>query len=130
MAGPRGSRYYDIFLRQQLELVNKDKNTVINEEGFRLLVEIKKESSIVAAARSLDISYRKAWGLLRQIEDLLGFRLVQRNRGGSSGGKTFLTVEGLELIGAYSALRSTLDSAVHDPVKEFFNRINKIPVSL
>jgi molybdate transport repressor ModE-like protein len=130
MAGPKGSRYYDIFLRQQLELVKKDENTVLNEEGFRLLVEIKKESSIVAAARSLDISYRKAWGLLRQIEDLLGFRLVQRSRGGRTGGRTFLTEEGLELTGAYSELRKKLDSAVHDPVKEFFNRINKIPVTI
>jgi molybdenum-dependent DNA-binding transcriptional regulator ModE len=62
MAGPRGSKYYDIFLKQQLELVTKDDDLIINEEGFRLLVEVRKEQSIVAAARNLNISYRKAWG--------------------------------------------------------------------
>jgi molybdate transport repressor ModE-like protein len=126
MAGPKGSKYYDIFLKQQLLLVTKADDAVINEEGFLLLLELQKEQSIVAASRNLDISYRKAWGLLREIENLLGFKLVGKHRGGEAGGKTYLTQEGTELIMAYTNLKRDLDSAVHDPVKTFFNSINKI----
>jgi len=126
MAGPLGSKYYDIFLKQQLQLVTKDDDLVINEEGFRLLVEVGKEQSIVAAAKNMKISYRKAWGLLREIESVLGFSLVGKHRGGKSGGKTDLTDEGLELIDAYNSLKTELEEKVHDSIKNFFKKVNKI----
>jgi molybdate transport system regulatory protein len=126
MAGPRGSKYYDIFLKQQLQLVTKEDDIVINEEGFTLLTEIKKKQSIVAASRNMGISYRKAWGLLRKIEYVLGLQLVGKHRGGKAGGKTELTQEGIELTEAYINLKRDLDLAVHDTVKTFFNNINKI----
>lgn len=126
MAGPKGSKYYDIFLKQQVQLVTKDDDNVIDEEGFTLLTEIQNEQSIVAAARNMGISYRKAWGLLREIEYVLGFSLVGKHRGGKAGGKTELTPEGAELAGAYINLKKDLDYAVHDKVKAFFERINKL----
>ena len=126
MAGPKGSKYYDIFLKQQLHLVTKDEAIVINEEGFTLLTEIKKQQSIVAASRSMGISYRKAWGLLRKIEYVLGLQLVGKHRGGKTGGKTDLTQEGIELTEAYSNLKRDIDFAGHDLIKTFFNRINKL----
>lgn len=126
MAGPKGSKYYDIFLKQQIRLVTLEDDTIISEEGFTLLTEIKKEQSIVAAARNMDISYRKAWGLLRQIENVLGFQLVGKHRGGKAGGKTDLTSEGVELTNAYIDLKAELEDNVHDTVKSFFKRINKI----
>lgn len=126
MAGPKGSKYYDIFLRQQLQLVTKEDDTVINEEGFRLLAEVKKEQSIVAAAKNLGISYRKAWGLLREIESVLGFQLTGKHRGGKAGGKTDLTPEGIELIDAYLNLKTELEEKVHDSIKKFFKKVNNI----
>jgi hypothetical protein len=33
MAGPKGSKYYDIFLKQQLQFVTKENDIVLNEEG-------------------------------------------------------------------------------------------------
>jgi len=126
MAGPKGSKYYDIFLKQQVQLVTREDDAIIKEEGFTLLAEVKKEQSIVAAARNMGISYRKAWGLLRQIENVLGFQLVGKHRGGKAGGKTDLTVEGLELTDAYIDLKAELENNVHDTVKSFFKRINKI----
>jgi molybdate transport repressor ModE-like protein len=128
MAGPKGSKYYDIFLKQQIQLVTREDDTIISEEGFTLLAEIKKEQSIVAASRNMGISYRKAWGLLREIENVLGFQLVGKHRGGKAGGKTDLTIEGLELTNAYIDLKSELQEKVHDTVKSFFKRINKITV--
>jgi molybdate transport system regulatory protein len=126
MAGPKGSKYYDVFLKQQLQLVTKDDDTVINEEGFTLLTEIQKERSIVAASRNMGISYRKAWGLLREIEKVLGFQLVGKHRGGKAGGKTDLTSEGTELTEAYLNLKKDLDLVVHDTIKLFFKQINKL----
>lgn len=125
MAGPKGSKYYNIFLKQQIQLVSEDE-VIINEEGFRLLREIEKEQSIVAASKNMGISYRKAWGLLRDIEYALGFSLVGKRRGGKAGGRTTFTEEGKELLDAYSDLVKDLESTDKEVIRTFFRRINDI----
>jgi molybdate transport system regulatory protein len=125
MAGPKGSKYYDIFLSHQVQLVTGEE-TLISEEGFRLLLEIGKTMSIVAASKNLGMSYRKAWGLLRQIEYNLGFSLVGKKRGGKSGGRTTFTPEGAELLDAYQKLVIDLESTDREAVRTFFKRINHI----
>lgn len=125
MAGHKGSKYYNIFLEQQVKLV-ADNATVISEEGFRLLLEIESRNSIVSAAKELGISYRKAWGLLRDIERSLGFHLVGKQRGGRDGGRTVFTPEGKELLGAYKELISGLELSGKEPIRNFFRSINSI----
>jgi molybdate transport system regulatory protein len=125
MAGRKGSRYYDIFLKHQVHLVTGDE-TLITEEGFKLLLEVGKTGSIVAGAKNLGISYRKAWGLLRQIEYNLGFSLVGKRRGGKAGGRTSFTPEGRELLEAYQKLIVELESTDREAIRTFFRRINNI----
>jgi molybdate transport system regulatory protein len=129
MAGPKGSKYYDIFLKHNIQLVTRDEKSIISEEGFNLLLEVRNEESIVSAARNLGMSYRKAWGLLRDTERILGLQLVGKHRGGKAGGKTYLTGEGIQLVGAYSSLLEELDRLSHDHIRAFFNRINEISES-
>ena len=126
MAGPIGSKYYDIFLKHQVQLVTGDEDIVINEEGFRLLIEIGKEQSIVAAARNMNISYRKAWGMLRDIEYILGFSLAGKRRGGKAGGRTTFTTEGKILLDAFMALKTELDVSDKEIIRTFFRKINTI----
>jgi molybdate transport repressor ModE-like protein len=127
MAGPKGSKYYDIFLKHQIQLISAG-DIIIEEEGFILLREIEKEKSIVAAAKNMGISYRKAWGLLRDIESSLGFSLVGKRRGGKAGGRTTFTNEGKELLDAYTTLISDLESSDKDVIRTFFRRINDLKV--
>ena len=126
MAGHKGSKYYDIFLRYEIWLEKMDSGKVLTGEGFGLLLEIEKSGSLVAAANNLSISYRKAWGLLREIEEHLGFHLVEKTRGGASGGRTVLSPEGSELLIAYRALHNETDIAMKNIAKVFFRRINEI----
>ena len=126
MAGPIGSKYYDIFLKHNVLLVTSDDIEVIKEEGFRLLQEIESEQSIVAAAKNMKISYRKAWGLLRQIEYDLGFPLVGKKRGGNAGGRTTFTPEGKKLLDAFTSLQSDLEAADKEIIRSFFRKINSI----
>jgi molybdate transport repressor ModE-like protein len=126
MAGPIGSKYYDIFLKHNVQLVTGDEDIVITEEGFMLLTEIEKELSIVAAAKNMQISYRKAWGLLREIEYTLGFSLVGKKRGGKAGGRTTFTPEGKMLLDAFTNLKTDLEAADKEIIRLFFKKINSI----
>jgi molybdate transport repressor ModE-like protein len=126
MAGPKGSRYYDIFLRHNVWLETRGEDIVISAEGLDLLREVSRSESIVKSAKNMKISYRKAWGLLREVEDLIGFKLIEKHRGGASGGKTILTREGKALVIAYEDLNNEIDIALKDIAKRFFRRINEI----
>jgi len=125
MAGDRGSKYYDIFLRHQLEMISGDE-IIISEEGFRLILAIEKYQSITSAANELGISYRKAWGMVRDIENNLGFCLAGKKRGGKSGGRTILTAEGMALASAYRDLLVELDQSDKEIIRKFFRRINPL----
>ncbi len=51
------------------------------DTAIRLLNEIEKQGNLRAAANSCGYSYRKAWDILKQLENLLGSTLVDMQRG-------------------------------------------------
>lgn len=126
MAGHKGEPYYDIFLKYEIWLETISKVKVLDGEGFALLVEIGATGSLTASARNMGMSYRKAWGILRDVEQHLGFQLVEKRRGGASGGRTNLSQEGRQLVTAYNSLHHDTDIAMKTMAKVFFNRINEI----
>ena len=125
MAGSKGSKYYDIFLDYTIQLNHREKGEIMKVHHFALLNVINEIGSIKEAAGKLDISYRKAWGIIQKMEEELGFSLVNRIRGGSQGGKTTLTEDGLKLIHAHKELRIEFDKAIHVYTKKFFHELNQ-----
>ncbi len=82
-------------------LSTPDAEIVFGSGKCRLLQAIDQLGSLSAAAESLNISYRKAWGDLKKAEQHIGKQLIIKNRGGSGGGQTSLTPEGAKLVKAY-----------------------------
>ncbi len=69
-----------------------------------LLVQVADSGSLLQAARTLGLSYRRAWDLARQGEQLLGAPLLQMQRGRGSR----LTDLGARLVHADQHLRGRL----------------------
>ncbi len=124
MAGSKGSKYYNIFLDYNVKLDHKKKGNLLNDYKFKLLLEINNSGSLKAAADKLGVSYRKAWGNVEDIENGLGFRLLERQRGGATGGKTTLTDEGMKLIEAYDELKTEFNNSIYKITKKFFHSLN------
>ena len=82
---------------------------VFGDGKWRLLKAVEKHGSLSAAAESLGISYRKAWGDIRKMEECLGARLAVRMRGGDRGGRTHLTDCGRQWIAGYERFRADLE---------------------
>lgn len=125
MAGPKGSKYYDIFLKFKVWLENTKGESILGNGKFELIEGIDQLGSLKAAADKLGISYRKAWGMIRDAEEKLGFCLTEKHRGGQHGGNSTLTPEGKELIEAYKELLIEFDDAIYQITKKFFNKVNK-----
>ena len=94
-------------------------------KALKLLKEIDGQGSLKKAALKMGLSYRKAWGDIRDAEDFLSFSLIETVRGGKDGGLSKLTVEGKDLIAAFNELHNQFDLAIHRITRQFFNKLNK-----
>ena len=65
---------------------------------LRLLDSIQTEGAILQAAKGLGLSYRHAWGLLREAESIFGTPLLEKHRGRGTTLTRFATTLLLSLI--------------------------------
>ncbi len=91
---------------------------------WRLLMAIRREGSLRGAAQALGISYRKAWGDLRKAEESLDCHLVERHRGGRTGGNMELTTAGSNWLQAYGDFRRGVEAVVDQLFEECFTNAN------
>jgi molybdate transport system regulatory protein len=70
----------------------------------KLLRNIAKHNSISAAARAMDMSYRRAWLLVEEVNGLFEKPVVTKWQGGESRGGASLTEFGEALIEHYDTL--------------------------
>jgi molybdate transport system regulatory protein len=124
MAGSKGDKYYNVFLDYRLWLKTIENFGIMGDGCFSLLIEIKNSGSLKEAAEKMDVSYRKAWGIIKKSENMLGFKLVDKKRGGKDGGHSELTEEGMNLIQAYNELKADIDDSIKKVTQKFFHRIN------
>ena len=75
-----------------------------------LLERIEEEGSLRAASFSMNMSYSKAWSILRECEKNLNYDLVTREIGGARGGGAKLTRNGKQLLMEYRAYCSSLNN--------------------
>ena len=71
---------------------------------IRLLEAIGKTGSISQAGRSLDMSYRRAWLLVDDMNQCFRQPVVTTQPGGAQGGGAVLTEFGLDLIAKYRSI--------------------------
>lgn len=77
----------------------ENKNGVFLGEGrIALLKAINNEGSLSKAAKKLNMSYKKAWHLIDQINAHAPEAMVVKSTGGANGGGTVITTFGLQQI--------------------------------
>lgn len=84
---------------------------VIGPGKIELLQRLESEGSITAAARSMGLSYRRAWYLIDTMNAALGQPVTETQVGGEGGGGAALTPFGRELVRRYRETLDTLDGA-------------------
>lgn len=96
---------------------------VFGDGKWRLLKAIDRHGSLKAAAEAQGMSYRKAWGDIRKAEQCLGRVLIDKVRGGRSGGSAQLTEDGKKWMDAYSRFRSVIEEAVSKAFYEYIKNL-------
>jgi molybdate transport system regulatory protein len=81
--------------------LEKEGETFLSWGRVVLLERIRDQGSIAAAARSLNMAYSHAWGLIQRMNHLAGEELVGRTFGGKKGGRAWLTPAGEAAIARF-----------------------------
>ena len=76
-----------------------------------LMELISKHGSISAAGKEMGMSYRRAWLLVDEINQIFREPLVEKQMGGSGGGGARLTKLGRDVVGRYRAIEGAAATA-------------------
>ena len=79
---------------------------------IQLLENIRELGSISAAGRAMDMSYKRAWDLVDEINRICRQAAVERQTGGKNGGGAALTPFGVSLVARYRKIEREAASAV------------------
>jgi molybdate transport system regulatory protein len=77
-----------------------------------LLEGIATTGSIAAAGKAMDMSYKRAWSLVRALNAGFGRPLVTTSRGGSDQGGAALTEEGQFVLERYRSMQQATRKAI------------------
>ena len=80
---------------------------LLGEGRVRLLKAIEETGSLSKAARQLNMSYKKAWGLIDDVNSRAEKPVVTKNIGGKSGGGTVLTDYGRSLVEVFDEINES-----------------------
>jgi len=93
-----------------------DKQRRLGPGKVALLESIQATGSISAAGRAHQMSYRRAWLLVEDLNKLFGVPVVSAHPGGAKGGGATLTAMGVEVIGLYRAAENKMRAAAAEEI--------------
>jgi len=114
-------------INHKIWLENQDGEGILGDGKWELLKLIKSTGSLKKAIDEMGWAYRSTWNKLKKMEDRLGFKLIERTRGGvGGGGQTELTQNGLLIVQYFEELHLQSQHAMKLPINNFLKKINNI----
>ena len=101
--------------------VEKDGRLALSDYRVQLLRHVGETGSLAEAAQRMGLSYRRAWGKVREMEQNLGVKLVESEAGGVGGGGSRLTPQGERLVALYARFRRAMERDLGKEFQEVFD---------
>ena len=92
---------------------------------IQLLESIRQHGSISAAGRAMDMSYKRAWDLVDEINRICRQSAVEPQTGGKNGGGSVLTPFGVSLVKRYRKVERDAASAVRKELQALRSEIGR-----
>ncbi|WP_316193611.1 winged helix-turn-helix domain-containing protein [Bradyrhizobium sp. SZCCHNRI1029] len=105
--------------------IDLDDGSRIGPGKIALLENIERHGSISAAGRAMDMSYKRAWDLVDEINRVCRQPAVARQTGGRNGGGAALTAFGAQLVERYRRMERDAANAVKKDLAALRSDIEK-----
>ena len=105
--------------------IDLDTDGRIGPGKIALLEHIREHGSISAAGRAMEMSYKRAWDLVDEINRICRQAAVERQAGGKNGGGAVLTPFGLSLVARYRKIERTAATAARKELQALRSDIGR-----
>ncbi|MBR1146977.1 MULTISPECIES: winged helix-turn-helix domain-containing protein [unclassified Bradyrhizobium] len=105
--------------------IDLDANARIGPGKIQLLENIHTCGSISAAGRAMEMSYKRAWDLVDEINRICRQAAVERQTGGKNGGGAVLTSFGISLVKRYRKIERNAASAARKELQALRSEIGR-----
>lgn len=102
-------------LAPQLRLIRPD-GLRLGPGKMRLLAHIAETGSITKAGQAMGMSYKRAWGLVEEMNAMFTAPLVVTSRGGAGGGGAEVTATGRQVLVHFQNLEDVIAKAGVDDI--------------
>ena len=92
---------------------------------IQLLENIREHGSISAAGRAMEMSYKRAWDLVDEINSICRQSAVEPQTGGKNGGGSVLTPFGISLVKRYRKIERDAAGAVRKELQALRSEIGR-----
>ena len=97
----------DGFMKLNYKLwLEEDEDRLFGDGPADILRLVDKLGSLSKAAAEINMSYSQAWQLIDKLENKLGFKLLEKQVGGTEGGGSTLTKKGRLLMDTFLSFRT------------------------
>jgi molybdate transport system regulatory protein len=108
--------HYEV--RPRIRVLRDDGTIVLGPGKADLLEAIAETGSIRAAAAELEMSYMRAWTLIRTMNGAFAEPVVEKVRGGTDQGGARLSAAGKRVLRLYRSMERKARRAVGEDVRE------------
>ena len=97
---------------------------------IKLLELIDSYGSITASGKMMDMSYRTAWLLIDELNNMFVSPLVETRIGGRGGGNARLTLLGRAVVQLYRGIEDDAHEAAATRLREFERHVRRVETPL
>lgn len=119
MATPKKIDLDSIVLQHKIWMETPDGKGILGDGKWQILKAIEQTGSLTGACNLLGLTYRRTWGDLKKIEQMFGFTLLEKSRGGKEGGMSCLSPEGKKMVAAFDEFHQSVDSTIENALQAF-----------
>ena len=101
--------------------IEADEDVLLGEGRVKLLKAIEKNGSLSKAAKSINLSYKKAWTMIDCVNKSAKKPVIESSIGGKGGGGATLTEYGKELIKAFDEINKNCWSHLDQQIEKINN---------
>lgn len=105
--------------------IHLDPGGHIGPGKVELLEQIHSLGSISAAGRAMGMSYRRAWELVEETNNIFGKPVAARRIGGRHGGGARLTPLGLALVARFRAIEAAVAESTRDHIAALQQEVDR-----
>jgi molybdate transport repressor ModE-like protein len=108
-------------LFQSVLSVSIRKEKIFFDSRLRLLLGLIDENhSVNGACQRMSLSLSKAWEMIKELEENLGYEVVLRRQGGARGGRAQLSDKGREFMENYNQFFSAVKNYADEQFEKYF----------